>query len=244
MTKINTLKESYKDLKNQSEQCAKDYYNSSLETQKLKLDNDIKAYKEKIKKDAQIFEEECNNSVLKKKQELAIIEEKVKQLEQTVDSALEVEKRKNEVDKYKLHISEKDISDVQKLRALIPSFNNKEILGKLIYKTYYEKPYTDLINRLFGTNKPCGIYKITEIGTEKCYIGQSVNVAERFRQHIKCGTGADIGAQNKLYAAMLEKGVENFTFELVEECDRAKLTEREDYWQEFYQAIQYGYSIK
>jgi hypothetical protein len=29
---------------------------------------------------------------------------------------------------------------------------------------------------------------------------------------------------------MLSLGVENFTFEIVEECDRTLLNEREDYW--------------
>ena len=31
---------------------------------------------------------------------------------------------------------------------------------------------------------------------------------------------------------MLENGVENFSFELIEDCPREKLNEREDYWQE------------
>lgn len=43
---------------------------------------------------------------------------------------------------------------------------------------------------------------------------------------------------------MLEFGVENFTFEVVEECSRDKLNEREDYWQNYFHAKDYGYSIK
>ena len=43
---------------------------------------------------------------------------------------------------------------------------------------------------------------------------------------------------------MLEIGVENFTFEIVEECDKSKLNEREDYWQEYFHAKDFGYSIK
>ena len=41
-----------------------------------------------------------------------------------------------------------------------------------------------------------------------------------------------------------KEGLENFTFEIIEECSREKLNEREDYWQEFYHAKEYGYSIK
>jgi len=43
---------------------------------------------------------------------------------------------------------------------------------------------------------------------------------------------------------MLKAGVENFTFELVEECPREKLDEREDYWQNYFHAKDFGYSIK
>jgi hypothetical protein len=31
---------------------------------------------------------------------------------------------------------------------------------------------------------------------------------------------------------------------MIEECERSKLNEREDYWQEFFKAKEFGYSIK
>ena len=43
---------------------------------------------------------------------------------------------------------------------------------------------------------------------------------------------------------IIELGPENFTFEVLEECEKTKLDEHEDYWQEFYQAKEFGYSIK
>ena len=43
---------------------------------------------------------------------------------------------------------------------------------------------------------------------------------------------------------MMKYNVENFTFELVEECDDSLLDEREDYWQEYFHAKDFGYSIK
>ena len=70
------------------------------------------------------------------------------------------------------------------------------------------------------------------------------NLADRWKQHIKRGIGAETPTRNKLYPAMLEYGLENFTFEIVEECERSKLNEREDYWQEYFHARDYGYSIK
>lgn len=70
------------------------------------------------------------------------------------------------------------------------------------------------------------------------------DVAERWKQHIKRGIGADPPTQNKLYPAMLEVGIENFTFELIEECAPAQLTEREKFYTDFYKAQEFGYSIK
>ena len=43
---------------------------------------------------------------------------------------------------------------------------------------------------------------------------------------------------------MLDIGVENFTFELLEECLPAQLTEREKFYTDFYKAQEFGYSIK
>jgi hypothetical protein len=47
------------------------------------------------------------------------------------------------------------------------------------------------------------------------YIGQSVNISDRFKQHVKCGLGIDAPATNKLYNNMQEYGVWNFSFEIL-----------------------------
>lgn len=95
-----------------------------------------------------------------------------------------------------------------------------------------------------GTGIHTGIYKITNIDNQMCYVGQAANIADRWKTHIKRGLGAEPPINNKLYPAMKQFGVENFTFEIVEECDRGKLNEREDYWQEVFKAKEFGYSIK
>ena len=89
-----------------------------------------------------------------------------------------------------------------------------------------------------------GIYSITNKLNNKRYIGQSIDIEKRWKQHILCGIGADKAGNNKLYPAMLTFGVENFTFEIIEECEKEQLGERERYWQEYFQARSFGYSIK
>ena len=130
------------------------------------------------------------------------------------------------------------------LRNITPYLRDKEPLNKVIWKVYYEKPTTDLIGRVIGLGVKTGIYKITNLENQMCYIGQAVNLADRWKQHIKRGLGAEVPTKNKLYPAMIAFGVENFSFEIIEECPRDKLDEREDYWQEYFKAKEFGYSIK
>ena len=77
-----------------------------------------------------------------------------------------------------------------------------------------------------------------------CYVGQAVDISSRWKQHIKRGLGAETPTRNKLYPAMAQYGVENFSFELLEECSRESLDAQEDYWQNFFHAKDFGYSIK
>ena len=56
--------------------------------------------------------------------------------------------------------------------------------------------------------------------------------------------GAEAPTRNKLYPAMKEIGVENFTFEILEDCDREQLNEREKYWIEYFSCMTFGYNMK
>ena len=165
-----------------------------------------------------------------------------------VSAAVAAAKRQEEMetaqDFYRLNLPDIDIEEIVKLREVTVLLRNSEPLNKVIWKVYYEKPYTDLIGRVVGTGVHTGIYKITNIKSQKCYVGQATDIASRWKQHIKRGIGAEAPTRNKLYPAMLEHGVENFTFEIVEECSRAQLNEREDYWQDYFGAKEFGYSIK
>ena len=144
----------------------------------------------------------------------------------------------------KLQLSESALNDIKVLKQIQPLLNNKEVLGKILYKVFYEKPYTDLAGRVLEGKSFSGIYKITNTLNQMCYVGQAVDIKKRWQQHIKRAVGAEPLVNNKLYPAMIESGVENFTFEVIDKCGKDKLNEREQYWQEFYAAKSFGYSIK
>ena len=92
-------------------------------------------------------------------------------------------------------------------------------------------------------NSKCGIYKITNVKNHKCYIGKSVNIYKRWCDHCKSGVGAtEASMTNKLYAAMRKDGIENFTFELLEECPREELNKKEAFYIDLYESNSYGYN--
>ena len=91
-----------------------------------------------------------------------------------------------------------------------------------------------------------GIYKITNLTNNKCYIGQSVHIEQRWKDHIRCMSDSRRDAYNRpLYKAFRKYGIDNFSFEILEECTEDKLNEREQYWILFYHSIdkQYGYNL-
>lgn len=162
------------------------------------------------------------------------------QLVQGAAAALREREKKEKINFYKLKLSDSDSIDIKELFELRKRFRNPSALSKLVWSEYFLKQTSELCNRVLGTNTKCGIYKITNLISNQAYIGQSVDIASRFKQHIKCGLGIDAPASNKLYKSMIEDGVWNFSFELLEECPKDKLNERESFWIDLYQTNKVG----
>ena len=74
-----------------------------------------------------------------------------------------------------------------------------------------------------------GIYKITNKKTGKSYIGQSSNIERRRREHFEW----NIASEQYIDILIKDLGAENFTFEVLEECSKEQLTEREKYYIKF-----------
>lgn len=170
---------------------------------------------------------------------------KIQNLSSLISAAIEANKRAEEMrqaaDFYKLQISNEDIEEIKKLRTVEPYLRDPTPLNKVIYKYYYENAYSALVGRIFGDKKiVIGIYKITNTQNGMCYIGQSKNIKERWREHIKKGVGADTPNKNKLYPSLKSIGIENFTFEIIEECEAELLNEKEKFWIGYYQSQSYG----
>ena len=231
-----------------AQEAADSFYQSKMEVAQTKLNQDLELISKQHQENIDHFSEEYSIIVSDTLDRFKDLVDKVELMQATVDAAVEAAKRAEEMKDnlafYRIQLSAADIKEIEMLRSVEPYLRDKEPLNKVIWKCYYEKPTTDMIGRVVGTGVKTGIYKLTEIDTGKCYVGQAANIADRWKQHIKRGVGAETPTRNKLYPAMAAAGPENFTFEIVEVCDRSLLDQREDYWQDYFKAKEFGYSIK
>ena len=143
-------------------------------------------------------------------------------------------------DFYRVNLSEFAIEDIKILQEIRQKLHTSDNLNKLIYDVYVSKPVTEMVKRVLQGGAPSGIYKITRLKTGEIYIGKSTNVKDRWIQHCKTVYGAGTIAHSILHTTMQKDGLEKFTFELVEEVPKDKLTEREKYWINFYGSKEYG----
>ena len=81
-----------------------------------------------------------------------------------------------------------------------------------------------------------GIYKITNTINEHVYIGQAENIEERIQRHINALMGG-YHVNKHLQSAWNKYGINKFTFSIIEECELENLTEREQYWIDYYGGI-------
>ena len=226
---LDSIVQAAESMKNEAESQVKEYY----ETKKKELDDEFSRY-----------EQDISNQM---KQILAQKEEEKNKLQEIIDKQLayiKAQQRQEEInnqkDYYRLVISEDDKSDIKILRDIQKLLVRKEGIDKIIYEVYYRPAYNTLMSHLFDTtDKVSGIYRLTDLRTGQSYIGQGVDLRERFKQHIKTSL-AFSGATNKLYKAMQESGQFNFTFEILEEVPKASLNEREAYWINLYKTKEFG----
>lgn len=86
-----------------------------------------------------------------------------------------------------------------------------------------------------------GIYKWTNKINNKCYIGQSICIEKRYQQHIR----ATKNSQLPLHRALAKYGISNFNFEVLEECSRDELDEKEIFYIKQYNClVPNGYNLQ
>ena len=145
-----------------------------------------------------------------------------------------------EQDFYKIRFTEADKKDIEILRPIAPRLQHPEVINKIIWTSYYQKPLAELRKRLLPNGDVSGIYKITRIKTNEIYIGQSTSIDRRFQDHVKTALGVGTLANSQFHRVMSEDGPENFYFEILEEVEKDKLRERESYYISWFKSDKFG----
>lgn len=144
-------------------------------------------------------------------------------------------------DYYKLQLPQESIEDIDYLLSIEHKINNKETLRKLIWSTYLQPAFNNMAKRVLNNNDPSGVYKITD-SNGKAYIGRSTKIKNRWREHIKSSLGIGSIAHYGIHDGLRRRGWQNFMFEVLEECPKEILPEREKFYIDFYETNTYGYN--
>jgi hypothetical protein len=87
-----------------------------------------------------------------------------------------------------------------------------------------------------------GIYLITNIETNKHYVGKSVDVERRWKQHMS-DLNTNSHANIDLQEDWNKYGEEKFTFKILEVCSKDIISNREKHWIDIFNAREYGYNF-
>ena len=214
----------------------------------FKLDQEYDKHKQelitKTTEETQVFIAQCEEKKTQYAADLKIIEEQLeeyrKKRQVINEEILRQRALEEQQDFYRIILPTAAIDDIQLLLSVRENLKSRENLDKLIYEAYISKPTQEMIKRVLEGRAPSGIYKITRLKTGEIYIGKSTDIKKRWGEHSKTAYGVGTIAHSTLHTTIKKDGIQNFTFELLEEVPKDKLTEREKYWITFYNSRDYG----
>lgn len=86
-----------------------------------------------------------------------------------------------------------------------------------------------------------GIYLITNIETNKQYVGKSKDIERRWKQHMN-NLNCNEHHNKELQEDWIKYGQDKFTFKILESCSEKLLSNREKHWIDIFNAREYGYN--
>ena len=242
---INTLNNSIQEKNEELNRLHQQSINS-LEVEKQLSEQAFDNYFKTLEQQYDKTDKEYAAKVQSCEEELSLVQadlDKMREMRAAAQQALLKEQEiKENKDNYRLIPTDADLADIKTLERVKRQLNKPRILSMLIWQTYWQPIAKRQFPVIIKAKTATGIYKITNTITEQCYIGQALDIYKRWSQHAKCGLGIDTPPGNKLYQAIQEYGLENFTFEVLTECNSTELDEKEKYFISLYQADIFGYN--
>lgn len=246
-TKLAQLKERIAE----NDKSTQELYDKSLALIQEKINKEENRYKDAKELYREEYEEalaDCADALHRKLEEVRAATAELQAWKAKQTALLEAqraeEERKLNADRYKIFLSSADYSEIAHLRGVVPFLRNPRVIYKMIWEGYFRTPVKELSDRIVPKDADTGIYKLTDLATGQVYIGQTVDAKKRFSEHCKNALHLGSSMNNKLYKAMEEHGIENFSFEFLEQCDKLDLNDREKFYIDYYQSVEYGLNEK
>lgn len=189
---------------------------------------------------------ETKKSVNEEIEELRSLLEDYKSKRDLINEAIRKEQEvENFRDRHRIILTDIDKQDINFLLSISDKIRNKEILYKLIWSEYLQKPFNEMLNNIFGNSSPKNvIYCIENYHTHQKYIGKtSSEVKKRWTEHIKTSLNIGSISHTKIHKNLFNNW-DNFTFDIIEITEKDELSKKEKYWINFYESDKYGYNIK
>lgn len=221
---------------------AKDSAEAEYNLNKARLQEQYNQEKKTVELEINEIKQQFNDSI-------AELHNQLESLKATRDAAIAAARKEQSIENqpeiYCFPLQEDEVNDIEYLNKIKSKMRHPDIIGKVIWSSFMQKKFNSFVIKILGTEKAvCGVYKITDQATKEAYIGQSVNIANRWRDHLKAGIGAmAASSSNQLYAAIKRDGIENFSFELLEECNREELNDKEKFFIDLYSTNKTGLNI-
>lgn len=215
---------------------------TSKKEKTLALENELTILKQKklldINAQTSVYQVQKDLEIQKMTQEVEQLQIVLDDYRQKRDSINEAILREREIQEkeafYKIDVSQSNQEDISILEQIRPKLSNREALSKLVWEVFIQRPTSEMIKRITGGRDVSGIYKITYTKTGESYIGKTTNIKTRWQNHIRTVIGLEGAAHSTLHTHMEKNGLWNYTFEILEEVPKDKLTEREKFYINLY----------
>lgn len=221
----------------------KAYYEKKLQEYDEKTTEDKFKLLDYVQEDYDYEINKYENQLAAIKQELAEQEAKRNAINEQLRRQKEIEEAENY---HRICLTDSDKSDIQYLLSIAPNIRNQQLLYKMIWSEYIQKPFNTMLRNVLGATEPKNvIYIITNTKTKEVYIGKTkAEVSKRWTEHIKSSLSIGTLSSARIHDALFNHWDE-FTFDVLERVPNdADLNAREKYYIDFYKSNIYGYNIK
>ena len=149
-------------------------------------------------------------------------------------AALRQRELEEKEDFYSIQVPQNDRDDIKILQSMDLQLHNRNVIPKLIWELFIRRPTQEMIKRVTNGRECSGIYKVTNKQTGESYIGRSSNIPNRWQNHLKTAVGLEGAAASTFHTRLAHDGLWNYTWEILEEAPKEKLSEREAFYIELY----------